>query len=145
MRKMSIDDRYRSMLILWSGQIGSVVLFFVVTQVSTVGEREANKILSFVLAGLATFTAIVSFVVKSKLLERSIEKQDVALVQTAYTTSCALCEFPALLAVVEYFILPGKDYLLLFLVSFVAMALHFPRKSHLLAASYKDPSFGGSS
>ena len=142
--KMSIDDRYRIMLIMWGGQLGSVVLFFVVTQFATVAEREANNILSFAFAGLGTLAAIASFVVRSKLFELSVEKQDVALVQKAYTVSCALCEVTALLGVVEYFILPGRDYLLLFFVSAFAMALHFPRKTHLLAASYKDPSFGGS-
>ena len=143
--KMNIDARYRSMLILWSGQIGSVVMFFVVSQLVTVINRDENNVVSFVLAGLGTFSAITSFVVKSKLLERSVEKQDPALVQTAYTVACALCEVPALLGIVERFILPGRDYLLLFLISALTMALHFPRKANLLAASYKDPSFGASS
>ena len=140
--KMSIDARYRNMLILWAGQLGSVVLLFVVTQFVEVEDRNANNLLSFVFAAVGTFVAIISFVVRSKLLERSVEKQDVALVQTAYTMAGALCEFPALLGVVERFMLPGKDYLVLFLVSAFAMALHFPRKANLLAASYKDPSFG---
>ena len=142
--KMSIDARYRTMLILWSGQIGSVVMFFVVSQLVTVINRDENNLLSFVLAGLGSFSAITSFVVKSKLLERSVEKQDPALVQTAYTVACALCEVPALLGIVERFILPGRDYLLLFFISAFAMALHFPRKTNLLAASYKNPSFGAS-
>jgi hypothetical protein len=142
--KMSIDARYRSMLVLWGGQIGSVVMFFVVTQFATLADRDANNLLSFLFAGLGTFSAIASFVIRSKLLERSVEKQDVALVQKAYTASCALCEVPALLGVVERFMLPGRDYLLLFFISGFAMALHFPRKTNLLAASYKDPSFGAS-
>ena len=142
--KLSIDARYRNMLILWSGQIGSVVMFFVVSQLVTVVNRDENNIVSFVLAGLGSFSAITSFVVKSKLLERSVEKQDPAVVQTAYIVACALCEVPALLGIVERFVLPGRDYLLLFFISAFAMALHFPRKAHLLAASFKDPSFGAS-
>lgn len=142
--RMSIDARYRTMLILWSGQIGSVAMFFVVSQLVTVVNRDENNLLSFVFAGLGSFSAITSFVVKSKFLERSVEKQDPALVQTAYIVACALCEVPALLGIVERFILPGRDYLLLFFISALAMALHFPRKANLLAASYKDPSFGAS-
>jgi hypothetical protein len=140
--KISIDARHRTMLILWAGQLGSVVLFFAVTQFVGVEDREANNLLSFLFAGLGTFVAILSFVVRSKLLEQSVQKQDVALVQRAYTIAGALSEFPALLGVLERFMLPGKDYLVLFLVSAFAMALHFPRKASLLAASYKDPSFG---
>lgn len=143
--KMSLDARYRSMLILWAGQMGSVVMLFVVTQFAALADRDANNLLSFVFAGVGTFSVIASFLVKSKLLERAVEKQDLALVQKAYTVGCALCEVPALLGVVERFILPGRDYLVLFLISAFAMALHFPRKTHLLAASYKDPSFGASS
>jgi hypothetical protein len=50
---------------------------------------------------------------------------------------------PAILGVLERFILPGREYLLLLLVGGLAMLLHYPRRSDLLAASYKDPTFGG--
>ena len=140
----SIDARYRTMLILWSGQMGSVALFFFVTQFAEVADDLTPKnVLSFAFA-VGTFVAIISFVVKSKLLQRAEEKQDVALVQQALVVSCALSEVPALLGVVERFILPGREYLLLLAISLIAMALHFPRRLHLLAASYKDSAFGGS-
>ena len=141
----SIDARYRTMLILWSGQMGTVVLFFLVTQFAEVADDLAPKnALSFVITGAGTFVAVISFVVRSKLLQRSVDKQDVALVQQAVVVGCALCEVPALLGVIERFIFPGRDYLLLLAVSLISMAMHFPRRVNLLAASYKDPSFGGS-
>jgi hypothetical protein len=141
----SIDARYRTMLILWSGQMGSVALFFLVTQFAEVADDLTPKnVLSFAFAAVGTFVAIISFVVKSKLLQRAEEKQDVALVQQALVVGCALSEVPALLGVVERFILPGREYLLLLAISLIAMALHFPRRLHLLAASYKDSAFGGS-
>ncbi|MFZ0063251.1 MAG: hypothetical protein WAL47_14565 [Pyrinomonadaceae bacterium] len=142
----SIDARYRSMLILWIGQVMSVLLFFMVTQfLEPPNDLSENNVLSFVLAGVGTFCAIISFFVRGKLLQQSVEKQDLALVQTAVITGRALCEVPAVLGVAERFLLPGREYLLLLIISLVAMILHYPRRSDLLAASYKDPSFGVSS
>ncbi|MDQ3474364.1 MAG: hypothetical protein M3447_11570 [Acidobacteriota bacterium] len=142
--KNDIDTRYRSMVILWIAQVMSVVMFFVVTQFVEVPEdRPENNILSFVFAGVGTFCAIISFAVRAKLLRKSVEQQDLALVQTANITGRALCEVPAILGVIERFLLPGREYLLLLLIGAVAMLLHYPRRSDLLAASYKDPSFGG--
>ena len=144
--KMSIDARYRAMLILWIGQMMSLVMFLFFTQFIGDSSEEpapaANNVVSFVFASVGSFSVIISFVVRSKLLQRSVEKQDPSLVQTAVIAGCALCEVPGLLGVVERFVLPGRDYLLLLAVSFVGMALHFPRRENLLAASYKDPSYG---
>lgn len=141
----SIDARYRSMLIVWIGQIMSVVMFFAVTQLVEVpDDRAENNVLSLVFAGVGIFSVVISFVVRAKLLRQSVESQDLAKVQTAMIAGRALCEVPALLGVVERFMLPGRDYLVLLSISLLAMALHYPRRSDLLAASYKDPSFGGS-
>ena len=145
---LNLDARYRTMLILWVGQMMSVVMFFFVTQFANSSEQpdpSASSSLSWVFLGLGTLLAIVSFVVRSKILERSVERQDPALVQTGVTIGLALCELPALLGVVERFAFPGSNYYLLFVIAFAGMALHFPRRDFLLAASYKDPSFGASS
>jgi hypothetical protein len=142
--KDSIDTRYRTMVIIWVAQVMSVVLFFLFTQFVEIStDRTEKNILSFVLAAVGTFSVIFSFVVKARLLRKSVEKQDPALVQTAGIAARNFSEVPALLAVVERFVLPGREYLLLFVISALAMLLHYPRRSDLLAASYKDPSFGG--
>ena len=145
--KMSIDARYRTMLILWIGQMMSLGMFLFFTQfIADSSEEEAapvaNNVLSFVFASVGAFSVIISFVVRSRLLQRSEEKQDPSLVQTAFVAGCALCEVAGLLGVVERFVLPGRDYLALLAVSFLGMALHFPRRGNLLAASYKDSSYG---
>jgi len=141
--KTDIDTLFQSMVIIWIAQIMSVAMFFLVTQfVAVPADRPENNILSFVFAAVGTFCAIISFVVRAKLLRQSVEKQDPKLVQTANVAGRALCEVPAILGVVERFILPGREYLLLLLIGALAMVLHYPRRSDLLAASYKDPSFG---
>ena len=140
----NIDTAFRSMMILWIAQIMSVVMFFVITQLVDVpGDRPENNIVSFVFAAVGSFCAIISFVVRARLLRESVDKQDPKLVQTANIAGRALCEVPAILGVVERFILPGREYLLLLLIGALAMLLHYPRRSDLLAASYKDSRFGG--
>ena len=143
--QQNLDARYRTMVILWIGQIMSVLMLFLVTQfVDVPADRPENNVLSFVFAAVGMFCAIISFVVRAKLLRESVEKQDLPRVQTAYLVGRALCDVPAILGVVERFILPGREYLLLLLIGGLAMLLHYPRRSDLLAASYKDPSFGAS-
>lgn len=143
-----IEARYRTLLILWVAQMTSIGFFLLVALFAGAGAERSpvpdKPVLSFALAALGTFTAIISFVVRSKLLRESVEKQDQKLVQSALVVGCALCEVPALLGVMAKFTLPGKEFWLLFAISAVTMALHVPRKANLLAASYKDPSFGAS-
>ncbi|MGI8917886.1 MAG: hypothetical protein ACR2H6_04730 [Pyrinomonadaceae bacterium] len=144
--KNNIDTLFQSMMIIWIAQIMSVVMFFVVTQyVDVPDDRPENNILSFVLAAVGTFCAIFSFVVRARLLRKSVEMQDPRLVQTANIAGRALCEAPAIFGVIERFLLPGHEYLLALLMGAIATLLHYPRRSDLLAASYKDPSLGGSS
>lgn len=145
-----IDTPYRTLLVLWGALIMNVAALFVVSlfvpgQVSNEPGAPPNNLLSFVFAGVGTFSAVLSFPVKIKLLRQSVDKQNPALVQTALAVGCALCEVPALLGLVEHFLLPGRDYYLLFLISLVGMALHFPRRNNLLAASYKNSSYGAES
>lgn len=144
---VNIDARYRTMLILWVALMMSIAMYVLLTFVLQPGAQgtpppEDNRILRVVLAGVGTFSAVISFAVRSKLLQRSVEKQDLSLVQQALIVGCALCEVPALLGVVARFVLPGRDFVVLLALSAITMALHFPRREHLLAASYKDPSFG---
>lgn len=148
--QVGIDSRYRTMLILWFALVMNVGALFVVSlfvpgEMSNETGAAPNRSLSFVFAAVGTLAAVLSFVVKGKLLRQSVEQQNPALVQTALTVSCALCEVPALLGVMERFVLTGRDYYLLFLISVGGMALHFPRRDHLLSASYKDSSYGAAS
>lgn len=145
-----IDTRYRTLLILWGALIMNVGALFVVSlfvpgQVSGDPNTAPSNLVSFVFACVGTFSAILSFPVKSKLLRQSVDKQNPALVQTALTVGCALCEVPALLGLVEHFLIPGREYYLLFLISLITMASHFPRRDNLLAASYKNSSYGSDS
>ena len=140
---IDLDTRYRTMLILWFALLMSVVMLFVMTIV--IGpvpfneDRDApTSVLLFVLAAVGTFLVVLSFAVKRKMLQRSVERQEVMLVQQALVLACAMCEVSALFGVVERFMIGSGDHYLLFLVSAVGIALHFPKRDHLLAASWNE-------
>lgn len=130
------------MLILWFALLMSVVMLFVITMLvapPTDPDRSVpTNFALFVMAGVGTLLVVLSFAVKRKLLQRSVEKQDVMLVQQALVVGCAMCEVSALLGVVERFLFGSGDHYVLFLVSAIGLALHFPKRDHLLAASWND-------
>jgi hypothetical protein len=116
-------------------------MYFIITLiVPPVSYRPRNaSLLIFGLTALGTFLVILSFPVKAKLLERSVETQDVTLVQKALIVACAICEAAGFLALLEFFTVGNREYVLLLLAGAVGIALHFPRRSQLEAASYKNP------
>lgn len=135
------DKRYQTLLVLWFAMLMSVVMYFVFTLLAQPGVyTPGNKSLFiFGLTALGTLLVIVSFPVKAKMLERSVERQDPFLVQKALVVACAICEVSVLLGVLEFFLIGNREYWLLLLVGGAGIALHFPRRSQLEAARYKKP------
>ena len=134
-----IDARFRVMLILWFALLSSVVVYFLVSLViqrPNVDDGE-NRILTFVLTVVGTFTVIVSTALKQRFLAQSVDQQRLELVQTGYIVALALCEFAALLGLVDRMVTGNRYYYVLFVIALIGMALHWPRRDHLLAASYK--------
>jgi hypothetical protein len=135
--ELDFDKRYQTMIILWFALLMSVVMYFVLSQLAPPATAPPNSILTFTLTAIGTFLVGISFVIKRKLLRRSVDEQNINLVQKALVIACAFCEAAAVLGLVERFAVSGRDYLLLFAIAAVGIALHFPRRSQLEAASYK--------
>jgi hypothetical protein len=137
-----LNKRYQTMIVLWFAFLMSVAMYFLFSlfvpprTISQPNDLPGSFVM-FALTGLGTFLVIISFAVKNKLLERSVEQQDMSLVQKALVIACALCEAGALLGLVEYFIVGTREYYLLLVIAAVGIALHFPRRSQLEAASYQ--------
>ena len=138
-----LDTRYRTMLILWFAFLMSVAMLLGMTiaaaPAALVLDREApTSIVLFALAGVGTFLVVLSFAVRRKMLQRSVEKQEPMLVQQALVVAFAMCEVSAVFGVLERFAIGSGDHYVLFLVSAIGIALHFPRRDHLLAASWNE-------
>jgi NADH:ubiquinone oxidoreductase subunit 2 (subunit N) len=140
--EVDLNKRYQTMFTLWFALLLSVVMYFVFVQIAAPppanpSENPPNSRLVVVITALGAVFVLASFVVKRKLLERSVEKQDVALVQKALVFACALCEVSALLGLLERFVFGNREYYLLFILAAAGDLFHFPRRSQLEAASHK--------
>jgi uncharacterized membrane protein len=138
-----LDKRYKTMLTLWFGiamSIGSLfgLTLFAAPEPPSEPASRSSTVVLFAFAAVGTLVVVLSFAVKRKLLQRSVEQQDVMLVQPAMVVACAMCEVSALLGVMERFVIGSREHFLLFLIAAVGIALHFPRRDQLLAATWKD-------
>jgi hypothetical protein len=139
--EIELNKRYQTMLILWFALLMSIVIYFVFLQFAAPPfpdqrQNPPNSLLIVGINALGAALVVASFVVKRKLLERSIEKQDPFLVQKAMVIACAMCEVSALLGLLERFI-GIREYYLLFTLAAAGDLFQLPRRSQLEAASYK--------
>jgi len=139
---IDLNKRYQTMIVLWSALLMSVVMYFVFLLVAApeLSNQPAGSSRSPLVVGLTalgTLFVILSVPVKRSLLKRSVDQQDISLVQKGMIVACAMCEVAALLGFVERFVMGYREYYLLFLVAAAGIASHFPRRSQLEAASYK--------
>jgi NADH:ubiquinone oxidoreductase subunit 2 (subunit N) len=140
--ELDLIKRYRTMLVLWFALLMSQTMYFlfslfVTHNISNEPNNATRAPLIIALTAVSTLFVIVSFPVKNKLLERSVEKQDLTLVQKAMVVAIAMCEVSALLGLLEHFVVGNREYYLLFLLAAGGMVLHFPRRIQLEAATYK--------
>jgi NADH:ubiquinone oxidoreductase subunit 2 (subunit N) len=143
--EVDLNKRYQTMIILWFALLMSIGMYFFVSvfagpEIQPESGNPRSSILTVVLTALGFFLVIVSFAVKQKILRRSVDQQDVNLVQKALVVACVICEATALLGVIERFTVSNRDYYLLFILAAAGIALHFPKRSQLEAASYKQRS-----
>ena len=140
---MEIDlaKRHQTLVTLWFGLLGSVGMYFLMTIWLARGRANdagypPSSTLTLTLTALGFFVVVISFAVKRKLLNQSVEQQDLALVQKAMIVACALCEVSALLGVLVFFIFGSPEYYLLFFFAAAGVVLHFPRRSQLENAQW---------
>ena len=135
----NIDGRYRVMLVLWLGFFSSLGFYYVVSLFIQQPDADAaqSRILTFAFTALGILIVVVAIVVKQKFLSQSVEKQEIDLVQTGLIVGLALCEAAALFGLMDRVVTGNRYYFVLLLIAAIGMLLHFPRREHLLAASYK--------
>jgi hypothetical protein len=135
----SIELRIRTMRVLWTGMLLSIGIYYVVLQF--VGRSEnlpPNPTLSLTLIGVAFVTTLLSFLIKSKLLTRAVEQQQVLMVQQGYVVTWAIAEVAALLGMLDFFTTGDRYYHFLFIIAACGMLLHFPRREPVVNAAFKN-------
>jgi hypothetical protein len=133
-----IELRIRTILTLWIALLGSIGGYFVLTLfVKPSEDLTPNPTLSLVLLLVGISTTLISFLIRSKLLSRAVDQQQVALVQQAYVVGWAVNEVAALLGVLDYFVTGHRHYYILFIISALGLLLQFPRRESVMNASFK--------
>ena len=131
-----VAARYRVILILWIAILISVGLLFTLA-VFTPGKGTPNQTLSLALLGIGFATVTGSFLFKQQLLKKAVEKQELQALMSAYIVSFALCESAALFGLMDHFVTGSGYYRFGFMLAAIGMLLHFPKKEHVRAVSYK--------
>ena len=131
-----VEARHKVFLILWFALFVSVMLFLVLVLV--VGSKGTpNPTLSYALLGIGSMTVLVSFLLKQQLVQKAINHNDIAALQSAHIVSLALCESAALFGVLDRFVTASQTSWFLFAIAALGILLHFPKKDHIRAVSYK--------
>jgi hypothetical protein len=138
----NIELRMRTLRTLWIALVMSVVMYYAFTRFQ--GPREnvtPNNSLSLAFIAIGVSTILISFFVKSKLLTRAIDQQQVPMVQQAYIVAWAIAEVPALLGFVDFLTTGNPYYYVPMIIAVVGQLLHFPRREHVEQAAFKGSAF----
>jgi hypothetical protein len=136
---VTIDARYRTLVILWFAILASVAFLIVLSLVLHVTNQAQplSPIASWTLAVIGTLIAATSSVPKRKMIEQAAQKQMPVLVFNGYIIAFAMSEVAGIIGLLLYFLNAGWIYIFLYIISVLFVLVHFPRRTDLLAASYK--------
>lgn len=134
--EVTIEQRHRTLLVLWFAMCMSLVMYLVFIRLAPVAPAE-NKNLTLILNTVGLISVATSFLLKQIMLGKAAASAQLQLVHTAYILAWALCEVAAVLALVDYRVTGSNYYYVGFAVGGLGMLLHFPRKQHLLEAAGK--------
>ena len=131
---VSIEQRHRTLFILWFAMCVSLIMYLVFIYVAPVAPAPNPK-LTLLLNTVGLIPVTASFLIKQILLAKAVTAQQVQQVHSAYIVSWALCEVSGLLALLDYRLTGSKYYYLGFAIGEIGLLLHFPRKQRLVDAS----------
>ena len=136
----NVDLRIRTMRVIWIALFLTSGLYYAFAIVSKrPDDVEPNGTLFLVFVAIALSTTLISFLIKSKLINRAVEQQQVQLVQQAYMVAWAMMEVAAFLGLIDFYLTGNRYFYVLFIISTVGLLLHFPQRDHVIHASFKRP------
>ena len=136
--KTKLDSQYRTLLVLWLAFLSMFVIYYFLPVAMGWHPVQENRVLLIVFNVLSPLLVASSFFVKRKFLARSVETQDMRLVNTGFIVSASLCEAGALVGLLDGLAAQDRYYFILIGFAMLGLVLHFPRRAHLEAASYKN-------
>ncbi len=146
----AIDQTYRTMATIWFILLMSQFMFLGVAMflaregLAAAGEQSAeNTVLVLALGSLAMTNLALSFVFRKRAQEQAVEEQNIRHVQTGLIIACAFCESISIIGVVLAVAFQYQYFYIWFAVGIIGIFLHFPRRKHLLDASFHRTRQGG--
>ena len=134
----NVDVRLRTMRTLWFAMLMSIVMWYVFTLIATrPADAKPNNILFLALVGAALLTTLISFFIKSSLLSKAVDQQQLMLVQQAYVVAFAVTEVGGLLSILDFFLTGDRYYYVMLIIAACGILLHVPKREHLVNASFK--------
>ncbi|MGH9875535.1 MAG: hypothetical protein ACRD9S_24020 [Pyrinomonadaceae bacterium] len=137
-----LDLQYRTQLILWVGFLSMFFVYYFLPAVIPWQRQPENQTLRIIFNVMSPLLVATSFFVKWRFLSRSVAAQDVRLVNTGFIVAAAFCEAGALLGLLDFLTAHDRYYFILIGFALFGLVLHFPRRIHLEAASYKSLAAG---
>lgn len=132
----NIEQRMRTVRILWLALLCSVGLYYLLTMFAGRPENvEPNHTVSLALLAAGVSSTLISFLIKNNLINRAIEQRQVQQVQQGYIVAWAMCEVAALLGLMDFFMTSDPYFFVLFILAALGELLHFPRREHFENAS----------
>jgi len=145
-QKINPEQGYQTILFVWFALLISQLMFlfivffikpelFVFDLTKPLLGDNAAVVLAF--AALSAASVVASIILRNKFLRQSVAEQNLAHVQTAMIFGCALAEVASLLGLMLAFAFDYQYFFLFSVVGIVATLLHFPRRSSVHAAAFR--------
>jgi hypothetical protein len=131
-----VAARYRVFLFLWIAILISMGILFALA-VFLPSSGTANETFSFALLGTAFVTVVTSLFIKQQMLKKAIEQQQISALMNAYIIGFALSESAAIFGLLDHFVSGSGYYRFSFILAAIGLLLHFPKRDHVRAASFK--------
>ncbi|HET8782808.1 MAG TPA: hypothetical protein VFM63_10350 [Pyrinomonadaceae bacterium] len=132
----------RTLRTLWIALMMSVVMYYVFSRFQAPRENVTpNDTLSLAFIVIGISIILISFLLKSKLLTRAVDQQQVGLVQQAYIVAWAMSEVPALLGLLDFFVTGNPYYYVPMIIAVIGQLAHYPRREHVEQAAFKRSTF----
>lgn len=140
------EQSYKTLLIIWAALLFSQfalvgMIWFARSELFKFDFTQPllgdNAVIVGLFAMLSVSDIVISLILRKKTLERSVAEQSIHLVQTAMIIGCALSEAISLFGVMLAFAFNYQYFFLFSTLGVIGILLHFPRRSDVHAASYR--------
>jgi len=134
----NLELRMRTMRTLWLALLMSLVMYYVFTLLADRPPNAApNNTVFLVLVCAAVVITLISFPIKNALVKKAIDRQQPPLVQQAYVVGWAVAEVGGLLGILDFYLTGDRYYYVMLIIAGCGQLLHFPKREHLVNASFK--------